>query len=206
MSAITPSWTDQVSVLAATTISNGGLSRATLDLRTKYGAFLFAMLGRKGTTTPGAAIKVFLRRVLNDGTAGPAIAPVYAPLLSNLNTTNQSTINADAAAAATSIVVASGTGFAAGDTICIYDASFTRLEFKTVSKVSGTTITLCEPLDYAHTAAQADNVSRQADVFGPIWCGGGSLWEVIFDYGGTATGSDVVVICLAQTFDSQTIA
>lgn len=205
-STVTPTWTDNVSVIAATTVANTGTARGTIDLRSKAGAYITIWIGRKGTTAPGASILGLIRRVLNNGTATPGGTSTPVSFSSGTAAINQTTINADASAAATSIVVASGTGFVAGDQICIYDSGFTRLEFARVSRVSGTTLYLDAPILYAHTAAQADNVSRQADFFGPVWIAGGSLVEVVVDYGTTATGSDVVVLAKAQTYDSDSIA
>ena len=70
MATATPSWTDNVSVISATTLAAGSKTRGTLDLRSKFGAFLFVRLGRKGSTAPGSAIQVQVRRVLNNDGAG----------------------------------------------------------------------------------------------------------------------------------------
>ena len=100
------------------------------------------------------------------------------------------------------------TSIVAGDVICISDSggtTFARTEFKVVSSVSSPTLTLADGLDYAHTSAQADIVSRLADVFAPMYLAGGTLWEVIFDYGVSATGGNVVVMAHAQTYDSDLV-
>lgn len=206
MASVTPSWSDNVSVIAATTVSAGGTARGTIDLRSKIGAYITLWAGRKGSTAPGTAWQALIRRVNNNGTASPGGISSPVSYTSGTASGNNTTINADAAAGATSIVVAANTGVAVGDLLCIYDSSFTRLEFVRVSKFSGTTLTLDAPLLYAHTAAQADNVTRVAEMFGPTFVPGGSLIEVVFDYGAAASGADYVVLAKAQTYDSDTIA
>jgi hypothetical protein len=62
-------------------------------------------------------------------------------------------------------------------------------------------LTFDNDLQYTHTSAQADLVG-EATVLSPIWLDGGSLWEVIFDYGDDAAGASVVVEVTAQTYDS----
>lgn len=198
----TPTWTDNVAVLGPTTVAFGGSARGTIDLRAKQGATLFYWIGRKGATAPAAAIAVETRRVVNNGTATPGgVTSVLAPFSSTTGASNATTVNADAAAGATTLGIASATGFVAGDFVCIYDSGFTRLEFARVSKVVSTTLTLDAPLLYAHSAANADAVTRAADRFTASVFPGGSLVEVVFDYGAAGSGSDVVVLCKAQTYD-----
>jgi len=205
MATATPSWTDNVSVIAAATLAAGSKTRGTIDLRSKFGAFLFVRLGRKGATAPGAAIQVQIRRVLNNDSAGGIHPGAAIPLAGGTSTGQATTVNSDSASGQNVLNVASVTNFAAGDVICIYDSGFSRLEFARVSKVSGSTLVLDDNLGYSHTAAQADNVTRMGDVFSPVWLNGGSLWETVVDYGGTGTGSDYVVEAKAQTYDSDSI-
>jgi hypothetical protein len=201
----TPIWTDNVSVVAATTVAAGSATRGTVDLRGKPGAQLLAWIGRKGATAPASGIVVEARRVLNNAT--PTVGGVTGttiPFTSQTVASNATTVNADSTTAGTfpaTVGVASATGIVAGDLLCLYDAGFTRLEFARVSKISGTTVTFDGSLQFQHTAAQADNVTRVADRFS-TWLPGGSLYEVVFDYGASATGSDVVVLAKAQTYDS----
>src|SRR2546421_8152965 len=90
MATATPNWTDNVSVIAAATLASGTRTRGTIDLRSKFGAFLFVRLGRKGSTAPGSAIQVQIRRVLNNDGAG-GIHPASASPLQSGTTTGQST-------------------------------------------------------------------------------------------------------------------
>jgi len=206
MPSVTPVWTDNLAVIAPVTISAGNTARATLDLRAKFGAMLFIRLGRKGSAAPSVSIKVQIRRVVNNGAAGGAHPGAVVPLASGTTTGAATTVNADSAAGQPVLNVASVTGFVAGDIVCLYDAAFARLEFARVSKVVASTLVMDSPLGFARTAAQADNVTRQADVFAPVWLHGGALWEAVIDYGAATSGADYVAQALAQVYESDTIS
>lgn len=207
MPTITEQWTDNVTVLPAATLSCGSRVRATLDLRAKRGAFLFVRLGRKGTAAPSAAIKTLLRRLLNNGGPGGS-HPGAAIALPDTSSASGAltTVSADSLAGQNLLSVASVTGFALGDYVCIYDAAYARLEFGRVSSIGASWLVLDAPLGYSHTAAQADAVTRLAEMPPPVWVGGGALWELIVDYGAAASGSDYVVQALAQTYDGDVVA
>jgi hypothetical protein len=212
---VTASFTDNVSVVAAAVLARGSTARGTLDLRAKFGAYLFIKIGRGGTTALTNGVDVLLRRMLNNGAAGTVggVHPAGIPLLSSTVACNGNTTIAgtNVAAGDVEIHTAAVTNFAAGDLICIQDAGggVTRLEWARVSKLtvaSGTGLTLDSPVLFAHTTAQADTVRNKADVFAPVWLAGGSLYEVIFDYGDDAAGESVTVSALAQSYDSDNIA
>jgi len=138
------------------------------------------------------------------GANGGVIHPGASVGLSGGNASGQATtVNADSSAGQIILNVASTLSFAAGDMLCIYDSGFTRLEFARVSRVSGSTLILDDELAITHTGAQADNVTKAADVFTPLLLPGGSLWEVVIDYGAATSGSDYVVHAFAQTYDSE---
>ena len=206
MPGVTPVWTDNVAVIPAATIAFGNTVRGTIDLRTKFGAMLMVRLGRKGSTAPSASIKVQIRRILNNGAAGGLHPGAVVPLASSTLSGQATTVNVDSAAGQPVLNVASVTTFCAGDIVCIYDAAFARLEFARVSKVVASTLVMDAPLGFAHTAAQADNVTRVADVFSPVWLHGGALWEVVIDYGAATSGADYIGQALAQVYESDTIA
>jgi hypothetical protein len=188
-------------------LSRGSTSRGTIDLRSKIGAYIFPKIGRGGATALTNGVNVLIRRVLNNDTAQVGgVHPVGINLLSiataaNLNTT----VDADSNSGQAVLNVASTTTVVAGDIICIQDSGggVTRLEWHRVSKVSaGVSVTLDRNLQYTHTGAQADTVRNKADVFSPVWVDGGSLVEVIFDYGDDSAGESVTVQALAQSWDS----
>lgn len=216
MSTITPSYTDNVSVVAAAVLARGSLARGTLDLRTKIGAYLFVKMGRGGTTGLTNGVAILIRRVLNNNTATPGGAHPGGVMLPssyvacNGNTTVNGTCGPAVTGYENELITVAVTNFAVGDIICIQDADagVTRLEFHRVAKLTihtGTGLTLDRWLQYAHTAAQADTVRNKADVFMPVWIEGGSLYEVIFDYADDAAGESVTVQCLAQTHDSNSV-
>src|SRR5262249_39639517 len=194
-------WTDNVTVVTAANLARGSTTRATLDLRTKRGAVLLAAIGKQGTTALTNGVKVLIRRTLNnDATIHPA--PVVE-LTSLSAAASSTTVNVDSNSGQASVNVASITGFAAGDIICIVDSAFTptRLEFLRVSKTAGSIITVDANLKISHTAAQADKVINKADAWA-VWIDGGAKYEIIFDYGDDGAGEAVTVVCTAQTYDS----
>lgn len=211
---VTPTFTDNVSVVAAAVLAKGSTARGTVDLRLKFGAYLFLKIGRGGTTAITAAVRVQIRRMLNNGAASTVggVHPGGIALLSSTEACNyNSTVNVNAGAGDVELKTVNITNAAVDDIICIQDAGggVTRLEWARISKLtvgSGTGVTLDSPLLFAHTSVQADTVRNKADAFAPIWLGGGSLWEVIFDYGSEASAESVTIQAMAQTYDSDSIA
>src|SRR5438874_7772562 len=121
MSNITAVWSDAISVIPATTIAPGtGWVRGTLDLRGKFGAVIYVMLGRKGATAPSSAIQVHIRRVPDNAAPGAGSPVSIFPLSSNTATGQATTVNADSAAGQRTLNVANTTGFSIGDSVCIY--------------------------------------------------------------------------------------
>lgn len=205
MGTITPTWADNVSVVSAQVLARGSTVRGTLDLRSKFGAKLFVRVGRGGTAALTNGVDILVRALINNGSAGGEHPGAVAAIRTGTNAANSTTVSSDSNSGQAVLTVASGTGFAADQIICIQDSGggVTRLEFHRISKISGGTITLDRNLGYNHTSAQADTVRNQAHVNAPIWIPGGSLYEVIFDYGDDAAGDSVTVQALAQTFDSE---
>lgn len=203
MATITPNFTDNVSVIAAASLSRGSISRATIDLRTKRGAYIFLGIGRQGTTALTNGVKVLIRRTLNnDSSCHPASV---VELLSQITAASSTTVNSDSNSGQAAINVASITGFAADDLVTIEGASQARLEFRRISKTATGILTADRNLENSHTAAQADNVRNKADAW-VVWVDGGATYEVIFDYGDDAAGESVTIVSKAQTYDSDTSA
>lgn len=211
---VTPVFTDNVSIITTVLGLGNVSSQNTYDLRTAFGAYLFVKLGRGGTTALTNPLVVRISRVLNNNVAAIGIIhPVGLPQFNSqtaaANSTTQSVTTASTAGTNT-LNVASITGFAAGDLICIQDGAgtSTRLEWQRVSKTSGTVLTLDDNLVFTHTTAQSggqDTVRNKADVFAPVWLPGGSLWEVIFDYGNGGAGDSMTCQALGQTYASEQI-
>lgn len=200
------SWTDNLTIIAAQVLArNATPLRGTFDLRTCRGGYLFAKFGRGGTAalTNGVRLKVF-PLVNNAGASVGAIHPAGRDLNSFSTAAATSTaVNSDSAAAQNVLNVISSASFLADQNVCIQDSGggVTRLEWNQVSKTGAGTLTMVEPLSFAHTAAQADTVRNMADVFEEIPLRGGTLWGVYVDYGDDASGDSITVQVLGQRYD-----
>src|SRR5262245_30030588 len=185
MPTTAPTFTDNVTIVASATLARNATTRGTIDLRSKYGMYLFARVGRQGTTALTNGVDLIVRRTLNnDGIAHPE-----APVIRGQSAAAQSTtINADVAVSSTTLNVASTTSWAAGDQ-AIVGSGTAREEWVRVARVTDATHLLIDrPTQFAHTAVQADTVRNKADIFPALWFPGGALYEVIFDYGDDTAG------------------
>lgn len=209
MSATTPSFTDYVSVVSAQVLARGSTARGTIDLTAKFGGFLYASIGRGGTTALTNGVGVEVRRYYNDGTNDiPHPNSALSRLSSTTAASSTTCATSNSTAGSPTLNVASITGFAAGDLVCIQDSGggVTRLEFQKVSKTAAGILTLDGNLVYTHTSAGADTVRNKSDVFAPIWLAGGAKYEVIFDYGDDSAGESVTVWGRVQRYDNDTTA
>ena len=200
MASTTPVWNDLVSVITSAAITRPGVAAATLDLRTKFGAYLFARHGRAGTTALTVGVQFRINRVLsNNGVEHPAsLAPLGPGLVAAANST---TVGTDSNSGQRTLKATSGTGFAAGQYILIGGGT-AREEWARVARVATNDLILDRNLKNTHTAAQADTIRNQADIYPPVWLPGGSVYEIIADYEASTTGDNNRVEVLAQTYDS----
>jgi hypothetical protein len=201
MPTTAPSFTDNVTIVASATLARNATTRGTIDLRSKYGMYLFARIGRQGTTALTNGVDLVVRRTLNnDGIAHPE-----APIIRGQSAAAQSTtVNADSNSGQAILNVASTTSWTAGD-IALLGGGTAREEWVRVARVTDAThLLLDRNLQFTHTAGQADTIRNKADVFPAMWFPGGALYEVIFDYGDDAAGESVTVEAKAQTYDVQT--
>jgi hypothetical protein len=202
MSLVTPTTPTVVTapipaaVLATATLG----TRSTLDLRTKWGAWVYPRIGRRAATALTVACRIVIRRTFNND----ATLHVSQSLdrVSSTAAVIATTLNGNTSIGATTAVLTSGTSFAAGDIVCLSDASATEVEFARVSSISTNTLTFDAPLKLAHTSGIA--VTNGADVFAPVFLAGGATYEFRADNG--ASGQSVVFELLAATYDSDTIA
>jgi hypothetical protein len=207
----TPSWTDTgTQVIAPQCLTLGNLVRGTLDLSTKFGAYLFIGIGRGGTTVLTTGVQVEVRRTFNAG----AILTPGAPWAAYISTTAAAIYklinnNPGPYAAGTSAFTIDGTGSPAYDEdICFWGATaipanaaaLATLEFARVSKFSANVMTIDAPSKQSH----ADNeiLTNKADQW-LVWCPGGCTYSVVIDYGDDAAGEAVAVVCYAQTYNSE---
>lgn len=201
---ITPVWTDNIAILAMTTLAKGSVSRTTFDWSAKWGGFVFIRIGRGGTTALSSGIAVLLRRLIN-GVAiehvGGAIPNVMSKIAAAISTTCAAAGNN---AGVTTLTVASSASFAAGDLILVSAAAPTAAdtEWCRVADIpaGGTTLLLDAPTKFAHNNV-AHTVRNQADLW-TVWLEGGSQYELIIDYGDPAAGDTATIEAWAQTMDS----
>lgn len=215
MSTIAPSWTDNVQVLAPWAVIKGENVRTTYDLRTKRGAQLFVGIGfGGGTDLAGSTFDVLIRRVLNNGSAsrryaaGTRFSAGIDPCIRLIN---------------------NGAGYSAGATSIAYDGHTGRTavlqdkwffwgvtaiptatgalsptygcEIHRTSKGVTTPLVIDSPLAYAH----ADNEYIGLAESWSIWLPGGSLYELIFDYGGCSAGEAIACMADAQEYASDSV-
>jgi len=209
-----PTYTDGVSVAAYQTLARGSIYRTTLDLRAGQTnacieAYLGIEMGRGGTTAisgGNGGVEFRIRRMNNNGAAGLGGRhpfPIFPIRSQTAAATFSTTINVTSAAGNTEIKTVNVTGAAVGDIICIQDSDggVTRVEFATISKLtvaSGTGVTLDAPLLYTHTSGLPDTVRNASDVWSPPALLGGSLYEIIVDYGGQSAGDNITFGIFAQ--------
>lgn len=202
-----PSFTDKVTVVALTRVTNGSVARGTLDLTGKFGAFIFIRVGRLTSTAPATGIRVFVRRQLYDSSNSRDIPHPGALAVFQDTTTaaNLTTLNGSPSHPASALTLTSATGFAGDQYVCITNStsSPTRAEWHHTSKIASTTLTMDR--NFANTSiANADTITNQSLVPAAIWVDGGpgaTNIEVVFDYGPEANASHVVVEAWAHTYD-----
>jgi hypothetical protein len=204
----TPSWSDKVSVVALTRVTNGNSARGTLTLTNKFGGYIFMRVGRLTNTAPATGIKCMIRRILYDsGNSRDIPHPsTLAVFQDGLTAANLTTLSATPTFPASAVTLTTATSFAGDQSCCIVDSTSapTRAEWQRSSKLASSTLTFDRNL--ANTSiASGDTITNQAFVMPPVWFDGtpnnGDI-EVIFDYGVEANGSHVVVEAWAQTLDS----
>jgi hypothetical protein len=183
------------------------VARGTLDLRTKRGAWLFLACGMVDNTVTANGVNIYVRPLLNNGAAtlGAGRGSVAEFLYVTSGTIAKTNQNTDNAAGDTAMNVDSVTNFAAGNKVMIADTGLARVEFGRLSKTATGILTLTSPSLYAHANADNDVYTNQAD-FWAVFVPGGALYEVIFDYGDDATGSNVMVTAKAITYDAEATA
>lgn len=214
MTTIAPSWTDSVDVLAPYGLIKGELIRATLDLRSKIGAQLFLGVIFGGAADLSVGVDAIVRRVLNNDGADPrfAVGTRYTtgidPAIRLVNNNpgpyavGTTSFAFDGHSGRTAALQDKygfwGTATIPTSSGAISPAAGSGVEIHRTSKGTSTPWVTDSPAAYAHV----DN-----EVFGlaeswTLWLPGGSLYEVIFDYGGSSTGEAVCCLANAQTYDS----
>lgn len=175
MGTITKTTPTYSQIEAPVVIASGSLGTLrTLDLRTKFGAWLYVRMGRRVATALTRAAYVAIRRTDNDTLVLPnqMFDQISQTIAAQSNTLSAGTSIGDG-----TITLTSATGFAIGDTICIHsdDSNANRVEFARVVSIASNTLTLERNLLVAHNSA--DRVTSLADVTA-IWLPGNERYEV----------------------------
>ena len=213
MADFTPVWTDSgTEVISPRCMARGTIVRSTIDLRTAIGAYLFAGVGRGGITALTNGVNFIARRVPNND--GIHIAADLVNYLSSYAAAILKLINYGSNYASGRVEMAiDGTGTpTAGEIHCLWGqtaipadtTALTTLEFLRCAKqATATSITF----DTATMQAHNDNeiITSKADCWN-VWIPGGSVYEVIFDYGDDAAGESVAVVCYAQVYTNDASA
>lgn len=176
MSAVTktaPTFTQIEAPVVIATAGQGTLR--TLDLTTKFGAWIYVMIGRRVATALTRFGFVSIRPTLNNS-GSYQIPSTLLDAISSTVAAISTTLSASPSAGDATVSVTSATSLAVGDTVCLHsdDTSANRVEFVRIASISGTTITLERILKIAHTSG--DRFTTMADVQ-KIWLPGGEHYE-----------------------------
>lgn len=157
-------------VLASGT--NGTLR--SLDLKTKFGAWIYVRMGRRAATALTRSAYVAIRRTRDDAIVLPM--QTY-DAVSQTATAQSNTLSAGASIGDETITLTSATGFAIGDTICLHsdDSAANRVEFARIVNIATNTLTLERGLRAAHNSG--DRVTSLADVV-QIYVPGGDHYGI----------------------------
>jgi hypothetical protein len=175
MGTITKTTPTYSQIEAPGVIASGSLGTLrTLNLRTKFGAWLYVRMGRRGATSLTRAAYVAIRRTDNETLVLPV--QIY-DAISQTATAQSNTLSAAASIGDGTITLTSATGFAVGDTICLHsdDTNANRVEFARIVSISSNTLTLERNLLAAHNSG--DRVTSLADVQ-QIWLPGNEHYEI----------------------------
>lgn len=204
----TPVWSDKVSIVALTRLTNGGVVRGTFNISSLFGGYVFLRVGRLSSTAPATGVNIFVRRILFDGGASRDIPhpATLAQFQDTLTAANLTTLNGSPSHPTAAVTLTSNTGFAGNQLVCVVDStsSPTRAEWHRTSKLVSSTLTFDRNM--ANTGiVSGDTITNQALVIPPVWFDGtpnsGNI-EIVFDYGLEANSSPLVVEAFGQTLTS----
>lgn len=212
MSTVTPTWTKKTAVIAIAMLAKGAVTRGTIDLTNKRGAFITAFVLRSGATAIDVAIQIRARRLHGSATPFLHSGAFFA------YTCGKTTAVAGVAAAAgnnagvASLTLNAAKTFAAGPNgdimLGVIDDTTTPtlagIDILRQAFATSTTVKLLEfPTEAAHNNV-AHVVTDQAELL-TYWIEGGSVVELGIDYGSATTGDSVCVGAYADTYDSDGI-
>ena len=175
MALITKTNPTYTQVEAPVVIASGSLGTLrTLNLKTKFGAWLYVRMGRRVATALTRSAYVAIRRTDNDSLVLPN---QMFDAISQTAVAQSNTLSANTAVGDGTCVLTSATGFAIGDTICLHsdDTNAQRVEFARIVNIATNTLTLERNMLVAHTSG--DRVTSLADVQS-IWLPGNETYEI----------------------------
>lgn len=172
-------------------------SRYSLDLTSKFGATLNMYIGRNVATALTRSARICVRRTIN-GTS--RVSSDAYDLISTTVACNATTVSSGGAANAATMVLASGTGYAA-DQWCCANLSGVRAEFFRISDLTTATVTNDHPSGFLISHNASDVVTNGADVTS-IWVPGGDLWDIWFT---NNSGQTLIAMCEAAVYASDTV-
>lgn len=175
MATVTPTSPTFTAVEAAVVVASGSAGTLrTLDLKTKFGAWLLVRIGRRAATALTRSGYVSVRRSDNDAVVLPN---TNRDCVSQTAAAQSNTVASGGSSGSDTVTLTSATGFAVGDTICLHsdDTSANRVEFARVVSISSNTLTVERNFRTSHNAN--DRVTSLADVF-EVWLPGGDIYEI----------------------------
>lgn len=170
-----PTFSTPIAATAFATASAPGTT-VTLDLTAKFGAWLYCRIGRAVATALTRSAYIAIRRQCNNTIIHPANNYDF---ISSTAAVNATTVSSGGASAATTMVLASGTGYAAQQTVftCHSSTDATRAEWFQIDDLSTATITIDRSTGFRTSHSASDIVTNGADV-ATIWIPGGDIWEI----------------------------
>lgn len=152
---------------AAATATGSIRESAEVAVTTELGATFFIQLGRSSGSafTAGPTVRI-------EGSSASSGDDNWFTITSHAmavgSSVANSTLNGAVSAGATSFVITSATGIAAGDVLFVGDASTANYEVVRVLSVSGTTVNIEDAFVYSHTTGA--QVTDQAELIavGPL--------------------------------------
>jgi hypothetical protein len=216
-SILTPVWTDNVTVLDPYAVIKGESYRTTtgLDLRTKFGGWLKLSIACGGSTaiTAGGGLYAKVYRAFNADAANPHNGVLF---FSGYQTSVGKVLinygsNYSAGVSSIAYDTATGTAFAAENTVCLWGVTTIPIasgaispnfgvEWLNLSKGAATPCLFNTPTKYQHN----DNEFITLGSCWELWLPGGSLYAVVFDHLFDAAGEAMACAATIQTYDSNT--
>jgi hypothetical protein len=203
VTTFTPTAFTFTTVLAATSYASSTTPNATINLdlsnlSTSYSAYLYPIISRNvGTALTRPAYFGVRRSFSSSATIRLPQNPYDFP--SSIATANATTVSSGGAAGATTMVLASGTGFAAQQ-LCTAQLAGARCESFSISNLTSATITIDDANGFKIAHNASDVVTNGTDA-GGYFIPGGDLWYI---QPINNSGQTVIMQMYAETYVSDT--